>query len=128
MPDRSPAMLGQPLSGRFGRANGSPTRARLAAGVRLSKAEAFDACQTLADADRCLRLGGHPAEASALADLFVLIESRLCDAAGAGDDPLYGDGAVGDEADDAPSSALARAPASAPDLSGWYSSESEFTQ
>jgi hypothetical protein len=58
---------------------GQGRRARPCEAVRLSKAEAFDACQLLADADRCLVRAGHPAEAAALAELFDLIESRLCE-------------------------------------------------
>jgi hypothetical protein len=53
--------------------------ARLGDVVRLTKAEAFDACQVLADADRCLSRADRPTEAAALAHLFDLIESRLCD-------------------------------------------------
>jgi hypothetical protein len=45
----------------------------------LTKAEAFDACQVLADADRCLVRAGCPTEATALVELFDLIESRLCE-------------------------------------------------
>jgi hypothetical protein len=45
--------------------------------IRLTKREAFDACQALADADRFLLRAGRPAEASALGDLFELFEERL---------------------------------------------------
>ena len=45
--------------------------------IRLTKREAFDACQVLADADRFLLRSGRIAEASALGDLFELIEERL---------------------------------------------------
>ena len=45
--------------------------------VHLSKSEAFDACQALADADRCLVRAGHAGEAAALARLFEVLESRL---------------------------------------------------
>jgi hypothetical protein len=58
---------------------GQGRRARPCETVRLTKAEAFDACQLLADADRCLVRAGYPAEATALVELFDLIESRLCE-------------------------------------------------
>jgi hypothetical protein len=58
---------------------GQGRRARPCDTVRLTKAEAFDACQLLADADRCLVRAGYPAEATALVELFDLIESRLCE-------------------------------------------------
>jgi hypothetical protein len=45
--------------------------------VRLTKREAFDACQALADADRFLVRAGRRAEAKALGDLFELFEERL---------------------------------------------------
>lgn len=45
--------------------------------VRLTKREAFDACQALADADRFLVRAGRTAEAAALGDLFELFEERL---------------------------------------------------
>jgi hypothetical protein len=45
--------------------------------VRLTKREAFDACQALADADRFLVRAGRRAEADALGDLFELFEERL---------------------------------------------------
>ncbi len=45
--------------------------------VRLTKREAFDACQALANADRFLTRAGRKAEASALGDLFELFEERL---------------------------------------------------
>ena len=61
--------------------HGPANRARICDCVQLSKAEAFDACQVLADADRCLAQAGRPSEAAALADLFELIEARLCDRA-----------------------------------------------
>jgi hypothetical protein len=51
--------------------------ARFGATVRLTKQEAFDACQALADADRFLVRAGRLAEASALGDLFELFEERL---------------------------------------------------
>ena len=45
--------------------------------VVLSKGEVFGACQALADADRLLLKGGGKSEASALGDLFDLLEARL---------------------------------------------------
>jgi hypothetical protein len=66
------------------RANGSaaPDRrpecaAPFCARVHLTKGEAFDACQALADADRVLVAAGGTAEADALGDLFELLEDRL---------------------------------------------------
>jgi len=78
-----------------------------AASVRLTKGEAFSACQALADADRCLLHAGHLREADALGDLFLLLEARLV----AGDPDREGSGAG-----EAQSSV------------GSYSMESEFTQ
>jgi hypothetical protein len=45
--------------------------------VVLSKGEVFGACQALADADRFLLRSGAKSEASALGDLFELLEARL---------------------------------------------------
>ena len=45
--------------------------------VRLSRAEVFLACQALADADRILLRAGGVHEATALGDLFELLEDRL---------------------------------------------------
>ncbi len=45
--------------------------------VVLSKGEVFGACQALADADRLLLRNGAMSEASALGDLFELLEARL---------------------------------------------------
>jgi hypothetical protein len=45
--------------------------------VVLSKGEVFGACQALADADRLLLKSGAKSEASALGDLFELLEARL---------------------------------------------------
>jgi len=45
--------------------------------VVLSKGEVFGACQALADADRLLVRSGGKSEASALGDLFDLLEARL---------------------------------------------------
>ncbi|HEX3462123.1 MAG TPA: hypothetical protein VHT49_14550 [Acidimicrobiales bacterium] len=52
-------------------------RIRFAPMVRLSKAEAFGACQALADADRLLLRSGRTSEATVLGDLFELLEQRL---------------------------------------------------
>jgi hypothetical protein len=52
-------------------------RIRFAPSVLLSKAEAFGACQALADADRVLLRSGRTSEATALGDLFELLEQRL---------------------------------------------------
>jgi hypothetical protein len=54
-----------------------PDEVRFGASVRLTKREAFDACQALADADRILIRSGGLAEATALGDLFELLEERL---------------------------------------------------
>jgi hypothetical protein len=58
---------------------GRPERASppLSTRVHLTKREAFDACQALADADRVLVAAGSTAEADALGDLFELLEDRL---------------------------------------------------
>ena len=52
-------------------------RVRFAESVVLSKGEVFGACQALADADRLLVGNGGKSEASALGDLFELLEARL---------------------------------------------------
>jgi hypothetical protein len=52
--------------------------------VSLTKAEAFGACQALADADRGLLRSGLISEATALGNLFELLEQRLASAAGPG--------------------------------------------
>ncbi len=54
-----------------------PRRATFVREVRLSKDEAFAACQALADADRVLLRSGGRTEALALGDLFALLEERL---------------------------------------------------
>jgi len=55
-----------------------PERAApFSARVHLTKREAFDACQALADADRVLVAVDGIAEARALGDLFELLEDRL---------------------------------------------------
>ncbi|MGH9081349.1 MAG: hypothetical protein ACRDYE_14980 [Acidimicrobiales bacterium] len=50
---------------------------RFSASIRLTKGEAFDACQALADADRFLLRAGHHEAAGALGVLFELLEERL---------------------------------------------------
>ena len=105
----------------------------------LTKAEAFDACQVLADVDRCLVRAGCGREASALAELFELIEDRLCDTAPRARDASVAARHAGESVDgNAVRPAL---PASRPGTyafsdwsdslvpeSGSYSRESEFTQ
>ncbi|HWD52367.1 MAG TPA: hypothetical protein VG412_08205 [Acidimicrobiales bacterium] len=59
-------------------------RIRFAPSVSLTKAEAFGACQALADADRVLLKSGLTTEATALGDLFELLEQRLASVAGSG--------------------------------------------
>ncbi len=83
-----------------------PGPARFPAWVRLTKREAFSACQALADADRFLLRSGQKEEAAALGDLFELLEDRLS----AGWRPSCPD------------------PKGAQPASGSNSSESEFTQ
>lgn len=56
-------------------------RIRFAPSVSLTKAEAFGACQALADADRILLKSGRISEATALGDLFELLEQRLASVA-----------------------------------------------
>jgi hypothetical protein len=51
--------------------------ARLSPSVALSKGEAIDACQALADADHALTEAGRQREARALGMLFELFEDRL---------------------------------------------------
>ena len=86
-----------------------PAPIRFASTVRLTKPEAFVACQALADADRFLLRAGEMAAARALGDLFELLEERLT-----APDLAEGTGSGG------------RRPGQ--DLSGSNSSESEFTQ
>jgi hypothetical protein len=62
--------------------HGSPERhdaepVRFEDSVVLSKGEVFGACQALADADRLLLRSGGECEASALGNLFELLEARL---------------------------------------------------
>jgi hypothetical protein len=58
--------------------DGSPMAvARLRPSVALTKGEAIDACQALADADLALVEVGRESEARALGILFELFEDRL---------------------------------------------------
>jgi hypothetical protein len=70
-----------PVPGRHRPGTGGPavTAGPLTFGttVLLTKAEVFGACQALADADRLLLRFGGTREASALGDLFELLEQRL---------------------------------------------------
>ena len=59
------------------RETGAGMAVRFTPVVRLTKQEAFAACQALADADRALLQAGRSAEANALGDLFELFEERL---------------------------------------------------
>ncbi len=69
------------------RAGTAPTHpVRFSESVLLTKREAFDACQALADADRFLLRAGQKEEAGALGDLFELLEERLT-TAGPGPEP-----------------------------------------
>jgi len=83
MPDRGPAVMTAPdrilPAGGPRRRPGGPPVGPVTFGttVLLTKAEVFGACQVLADADRLLLRAGHRAEASALGDLFELLEQRL---------------------------------------------------
>jgi hypothetical protein len=65
-------------------------RVVFASRLRLSKGEAFAACQALADADRVLVRDGHLDEAKALGDLFTLLESRLTEPTSIGPDATDG--------------------------------------
>jgi hypothetical protein len=87
----------------------SPGEGRVSFGstVLLSKGEAFEACQALADADRALLRAGRIGEADALGDLFELLEQRL---------------SVVRWGPQAP------APDGAPPASGRYSIDNELTQ
>jgi hypothetical protein len=60
---------------------GTSDRIHFAPSVLLTKAEAFGACQALADADRVLLKSGRISEATALGDLFELLEQRLASVA-----------------------------------------------
>jgi hypothetical protein len=51
--------------------------ARLRPSVALTKGEAIDACQALADADHALTEAGRHSQARALGMLFELFEDRL---------------------------------------------------
>lgn len=54
-----------------------PVPVRFTPTIQLTKSEAFDACQALADADRFLLRAGQDDAARALGDLFELLEQRL---------------------------------------------------
>ncbi|MHB1709992.1 MAG: hypothetical protein ACYCV7_01115 [Acidimicrobiales bacterium] len=54
-----------------------PVPIGFAPSIRLTKVEAFGACQALADAGRLLLRAGLATEADALGDLFELLEQRL---------------------------------------------------
>lgn len=60
-----------------GAPTGSHTPVSFGTGVLLTKGEVFCACQALADADRALHRSGRLVEATALGDLFELLEQRL---------------------------------------------------
>jgi hypothetical protein len=62
---------------RAGAATARAVPVRFIASIRLTKREAFDACQALADADRFLLRAGEHQAAGALGDLFELLEERL---------------------------------------------------
>jgi hypothetical protein len=67
----------QRTGGEEGAADPTMVVVRFAPTVRITKQEAFAACQALADADRALLQSGRLAEARALGDLFELFEERL---------------------------------------------------
>lgn len=67
-----------------------PDAVRFQDSVVLSKGEVFGACQALADADRLLLKAGGKSEASALGDLFDLLEARLVHEAHGSDVPKAG--------------------------------------
>jgi len=50
---------------------------RFASAVVLTKREAFEACEAIAESERRLLRSGHAAHAARLSALFELIESRL---------------------------------------------------
>jgi hypothetical protein len=79
--ERSPTMALTQTSGTPRPDSASADRIRFAPSVSLTKAEAFGACQALADADRVLLRSGLISEAAALGDLFELLEQRLASAA-----------------------------------------------
>jgi len=64
--------LGQP-------ARPTPSPVRFGPLVVLTKEEAFNACQSLADAGRVLVREGGSTEADSLCSLFTLLEGRLVD-------------------------------------------------
>lgn len=56
---------------------GSASAASFVAAVVLTKREAFDVCEALAESERTLLRSGHAGPAARLAALFEMIESRL---------------------------------------------------
>ncbi len=90
--------------------------------VWLTKQEAFDACQALADADRVLVAAGTIYEARVLGDLFELLEDRMTRPAPVPAPPSEAP---------APRRRMSRprpGGSGTYDDSGSYSMESEFTQ
>jgi hypothetical protein len=70
-------MMGSPPGEAEPSGGSPPATVHFSPTVRLTKREAFEACQALADADRFLVRAGRLAEASRLGDLFELFEERL---------------------------------------------------
>jgi hypothetical protein len=100
----------------------APLQARavaLNADVCLTRAEVFDACQVLADADHVLVATGARREAAALADLFELLEDRMTRPR-CGRSPSESTGPSGPGGDDPDSPRYG--------CSGSYSMDSELTQ
>jgi len=50
---------------------------RFASAIVLTKREAFEACEAIADSERVLLRSGNASQAARLAALFELVESRL---------------------------------------------------
>jgi hypothetical protein len=55
----------------------SPNSARFVTAVVLTKHEAFDICEALAESERTLLRSGHAGPAARLAAMFEMIEGRL---------------------------------------------------
>jgi hypothetical protein len=51
--------------------------ARFATAIVLTKREAFEMCEAIAESERVLLRSGHAPEAARLAAIFELVESRL---------------------------------------------------
>lgn len=83
-----------------------PDRVRFEEAILLTKGEAFEACQALADADRFLLRAGQPATARALGDLFELLEQRLT-TAGTGRQPPRGPRSLSADGEDQSASSWA---------------------